>query len=113
MKISFIEFIFMLSLALIGDFTEILGVLCLALPYVGAMLWFFCYLWGGVVSLILNLWIFLKGAKIFWNLSLSLADALVGGLLPLKTLGIIITYYLASKSKTSSSALILIRGKLK
>jgi len=102
--ISFIEFIFMLLLAVGTDILEIIATFCLPIPVIGIVFWGFTYFFGLIISLILNLWIFLKGAKIFWNFSMSVIDGISTGFLPARTLGIILTY-LISKKDTSQVAL--------
>ena len=95
--ISSIEFIFMLILAIGADILEIIGFFSLGLPAIGLVFWGFTYFFGFIISLILNLWIFLKGARIFWNLSMSIIDAISGSFLPARTLGIILTYFASKK----------------
>jgi len=95
--ISFIEFIFMLLLAIGADILEIIATFCLPIPVIGIVFWAFVYFFGLIISLILNLWIFLKGAKIFWNFSMSIIDGISTGFLPARTLGIILTYLVSKK----------------
>lgn len=96
--ISSFDFFFMLLLAIGADLCELIGGFSLGIPGLGVIVWFGFYLIGLIVSFILNLWIFLKGARIFWMIAFSIVDLLSGGILPARTLGIILTYLL-SKSK--------------
>ncbi|HDM31749.1 MAG TPA: hypothetical protein ENG32_00020 [bacterium] len=96
--ISSIDFFFMLLLAIGADVCEVIGGFSLGIPGLGIIVWFGVYLIGLIISFILNLWIFLKGARIFWMIALSIVDLLSGGVLPARTLGVIVTYLL-SKSK--------------
>ena len=96
--ISSIDFFFMLLLAIGADVCEVIGGLSLGIPGLGVIVWFGFYLIGLIISFILNLWIFLKGARIFWMIALSIVDLLSGGVLPARTLGVIVTYLL-SKNK--------------
>jgi len=101
--ISFIEFVFMLLLAIGADILEMIATFCLGLPAIGVILWAFAYFFGLVISLVLNLWIFLKGAKVFWNLSFSIIDGISAGFLPARTIGIILTYFISKRSATKVS----------
>jgi len=96
--ISSFDLFFMLLLAIGADFCEVIGGFSLGIPGLGMVLWFGFYLIGLIASFILNLWIFLKGVRIFWMIALSIVDFLSGGVLPARTLGVIVTYLL-SKSK--------------
>jgi len=98
----------MLLLSIVADISEIVGGFCLGVPFLGIIFWSLAYIFGLVISLILGLWIFLKGARIFWTLSMSIIDLISGGILPARTLGIILTYL---SSKIISKKVFLKRKK--
>jgi len=97
--ISLSEFIPMLVLAVISDFLELAGSLFLLIPAVGIAFWLPAYIFGLIISTILGIWIYIIGAKMFWDISMSIADSITGGILPLRTIGIVLTYITSKRKK--------------
>lgn len=100
-KISLPEAIMMVGLVAFADALEIL----VDLTGIGIIA-------GELINLVvgagLQLWLFMKGIKGFWKLASwgigTLLDGVLGGLLPIKTISLIVTIYLVNHPKTAKVA---------
>jgi hypothetical protein len=113
-KITLPEIIFFGSWAFLADAAEILGAFVLAVPLIGIVLWIMMAAFGLFSSAVIAIWLFSRGAsygiarrairKVIIYLGGSAADALTGGMLPLRTVSLLLAIWIHNHPKLSSIA---------
>lgn len=104
-KISLPESIIVVLLAASADAFEIVAALIAAVPVVGLVVWLMAFSFGIFVSVIIIIWSLLKGARgsfvvkyatrrLIALIGGAILDALTGGILPMRTIVLIITIWL-------------------
>lgn len=105
-KISLPEIILVVSIAALADTLEILAAMALGVPVVGQVFFGASYIFGLCVSGILALWALLKGTassayvkKMITVITGSTLDELTGGILPLRTITLIIAIMIHNRAE--------------
>ena len=100
-KIGLPETIIFTLLALFADAVEFLGASANILPVIGQAIWFFTWIFGLIVSLIILLWTFIRGVHGRSAIKIAVArivgfllDSALIGWLPIRTVVLIVTIWL-------------------
>lgn len=99
------EIILIVMVALSADLAEILGFVVITIPIVGIVIFALLYFFGLLASGTVILWSFLRGGintkrsakRIVTVLLSSSGDAVSGGVLPLRTVGIVVAIWLHNR----------------
>lgn len=92
-KISLVEKILMMELAIIGDLSEALAALGIAIPIIGPALPLIAFIIGLTISSILTFWLIMKGVSVKWFLGGSGIELIpIINALPVRIAALAITF---------------------
>ncbi len=104
-KFSLVEIILILMIVIPVDILEVVVALTLAIPVIGQIGLVVMFFVNLVVLAIIQFWFIMKGVRGLWALSAQLLESIpVVNALPLRTLGVIASIYLANHPKTAQIA---------
>ncbi|HQA95831.1 MAG TPA: hypothetical protein PLN18_00470 [Candidatus Colwellbacteria bacterium] len=103
-KISLPEGIILFLVAIGADLFELLNGVFGLVPVVGTVFLFLNSIVAFFAGIIINGFLYLKGVKATWSLAGSIFELLpVVNLLPIKTITLIVTFYLLSHPETQAA----------
>lgn len=97
-KISLVEGILMLMIVIPVDILEVIVALISLIPVIGQIALVVMWFADPIVLFIIQFWLIMKGLKGLWALAGNLLEFIpYVDALPLRTIGLIITIYLANR----------------
>lgn len=104
-KISLVEGILMLMIVVPFDILEVLTDLISPIPVIGQIALVVMHFGDWIILFIIQFWLIMKGLKGLWALAGNLLEFIpYVDILPLRTLGLIITIYLANRPEIAQIA---------
>jgi len=102
-KFSLVEIVLILMIVVPFDALEIVAGLISPIPIIGQIALVFMHLGDWIILFIVQFWLIMKGLRGTWALTANLLEFIpLIDMLPLRTLGIIITIILANRPETAA-----------